>query len=136
MCPRGHLNASWSPTVENRNTAVIKIQFSLKESQPCSSRVHCPRAPRRMLTVHRQGHSLALHAARACETSAAYPADSARRAAIDGPLSQGTRAFGLRRAQYIGAANTALQHVLTAGAINFGRMGNWHMEKPLARTRV
>jgi transposase len=89
-----------------------------------------------MLTVCRQAHYLALHAARARETSAAYTAAYARRAGLEGTLSQGIRAFGLRRARYIGEAKTALQHVLTAVAINFVRMGNWLREKPLARTRT
>jgi hypothetical protein len=31
---------------------------------------------------------------------------------------------------------TAFQHIVTAAAINFMRMGNWLMEKPLAKTRL
>jgi hypothetical protein len=31
---------------------------------------------------------------------------------------------------------TALQHIVTAAVINFVRMGNWLMEKPLAKTRL
>jgi transposase len=135
-CPCGHLSASWTPTVDKRKNAVVQIQFSIKDCQPCPSRAQCTRAPRRMLTIRRQEHYLALQAARARETSAAYTADYARRAGIEGTLSQGTRAFGLRRARYIGEAKTALQHVLTAVAINFVRMGNWLMGKPLAKTRT
>jgi transposase len=89
-----------------------------------------------MLTIRRQEHYLALQAARARAASAAYTADYARRARIAGTLSQGTRAFGLRRARYIGAAKTARQHILTAMAMNFVRMGNWLMGKPLAKTRT
>jgi len=89
-----------------------------------------------MLTVRRQAHYQALHTARARETSAAYAADYARRAGIEGTLSQGTRAYGLRQARYIGEVKTALQHIVTAAAINFVRMGNWLMEKPLAKTRI
>ena len=89
-----------------------------------------------MLTIRRQEHSLALHAARARAASAADTADYARGAGIAGTLSQGTRAYGLRRARYIGEVKTALQHIVTAAAINFVRMGNWLMEKPLAKTRL
>jgi transposase len=60
----------------------------------------------------------------------------ARRAGIEGTLSQGIRAYGLRHARYIGEAKTPLQHVLTAAAINFVRIGHWLMEKPRARTRT
>jgi len=89
-----------------------------------------------MLTIRRQTHYQALHAARARETSATYTAEYARRAGIEGRLSQGTRAYGLRRARYLGEVKTALQHIVTAAAINFVRMGNWLMEKPLAKTRL
>jgi transposase len=135
-CPGGHLSASWTPTVDKRKNAVVQIQFSVKDCQPCPSRAQCTRAPRRMLTIRRQEHYQALHAARAREASAAYAADYARRAGIEGTLSQGTRAYGLRRARYIGEAKTALQHLVTAAAINFVRIAYWLMGKPLAKTRV
>jgi Transposase DDE domain len=136
ICPGGHPSSSWTPAVDNRSNEVVKIKFSVKDCQPCPSREHCTRAQRRTITVRRQEHHLALQAARARETSAEYTTEYARRAGIEGTLSQGTRAYGLRRARYIGEAKTSLQHVLTAVAINFVRMGNWLMEKPLARTRI
>jgi hypothetical protein len=36
----------------------------------------------------------------------------------------------------IGEAKTALQHILTAAALNVFRMATWLMEKPLAKTGV
>ena len=136
ICPGGHRSASWIPTVDNRHNEVVQMQFSMKDCQPCPSRAQCTRARRRMLTVRRQAHYQALHAARARETSAAYAADYARRAGIAGTLSQGTRAYGLRRARYIGEVKTALQPIVTAAAINCVRIGNWLMGKPLAKTRI
>ena len=53
-CPCGHLSASWTPTVDKRKNAVVQIQFSIKDCQPCPSRAQCTRAPRRMLTIRRQ----------------------------------------------------------------------------------
>jgi transposase len=135
-CPCGRLSASGTPTVEKRKTEVVQIQCSIKDCQPCPSRTQCPRAPRRMRTLRRQTPYQALHAARTRETSAASTAEYARRAGVEGTLSQGTRAYGLRRARYIGEVKTALQHVVTAAAITFVRMGNWLMEKPLAKTRL
>src|SRR3712207_9321385 len=46
----------------------------------------------------------------------------ARRAGIEGTLSQGVRAFGLRRSRYRGLARTHLQHVATAAALNLERL--------------
>ena len=47
------------------------------------------------------------------------------RAGIEGTISQGVRAFGLRRARYFGQAKTRLQHILTAAAINLVRLAAW-----------
>jgi transposase len=135
-CPGGYPSVSWTPAVDDRTHEVVKIKFSMKDCQPCAHRVHCTRAKRRTITVRRQDHHVAWQAARARETSAAYTTAYARRAGIEGTLSQGTRAYGLRHARYIGEAKTHLQHVLTAAAINFVRIANWLMKKPLAKTRT
>ena len=60
----------------------------------------------------------------------------ARRAGIEGTLSQGVRAFGLRRSRYRGLAKTHLQHVATAAAINLARLGDWFRAVPRAATRT
>jgi hypothetical protein len=112
------------------------MQCSIKACQPCPRRTPCTRARRRRLTVRRQEHYQALHAARARETSTAYTTEYARRAGIAGTLSQGTRADGLRRARYSGEVKTALQPVVTAAAINVVRLGHWLLGKPLAKTRT
>ena len=136
ICPKGCMSSSWTPTIDSRTNEVVKIKFSVKDCQPCPSRIDCTRAKRRTITVRRQDHHLALQAARTRETTEAYATEYARRAGVEGTLSHGTRAYGLRRARYIGEAKTALQHLLTAAAINFVRMANWLMAKPLAKTRV
>lgn len=41
----------------------------------------------------------------------------AKRAGIEGTISQAVYALGMRRCRYRGLAKTHLQHVLTAGAI-------------------
>lgn len=135
-CPGGYTSVSWTPAVDDRTHEVVKIRCSMKDCQPGASRVHCPGATRRTITVRRQEHHVAWQVARARETSAAYTTEYARRAGIEGTLSQGIRAYGRRHARYIGEAKTSLQHVLTAAAINVVRMGNWLMKKPLAKTRT
>lgn len=58
----------------------------------------------------------------------------ANRAGIAGTLSQGVRAFDVRRSRYIGLARTHLQHILSAVAINVVRVMAWltnpHPTKP------
>jgi transposase len=135
-CPNGNLSASWTSAIKPRNQEVVTIQCSKADCQPGANRADCTRAQRRTLTVRPQVYYEALQAAREREASPDYQAEYARRAGIEGPISQGVRAYGLRRARYVGEAKTSLQHAVTAAAINFVRMGNWLMGKPLAKTRT
>lgn len=58
------------------------------------------------------------------------------RAGVEGTLSQGVRAFGMRRSRYIGLAKTGLQQVCTAAALNAARIVHWLAGTPRAKTRV
>ena len=60
----------------------------------------------------------ALRAAREREKTDAYAEEYARRAGVEGTLSQAVRRCGLRRSRYVGLARTHLGHVLTATAVN------------------
>ena len=44
---------------------------------------------------------------------------------VEGTISQGVRAFGLRRSRYMGISKTPLQHLATAAAINLERVSDW-----------
>jgi transposase len=56
----------------------------------------------------------------------------AKRAGIEGTLSQGVRVFGLRHCRYIGLAKTPLQQVATAAAITLDRRAAWFVDRPRA----
>lgn len=60
----------------------------------------------------------------------------AKRAGIESTLSQGVRAFGLRRSRYIGLTKTHLQQVATAAAMNLDRLAAGFVDQPRAQTRV
>ena len=81
------------------------------------------------------GTSLALFEARECGKTEAFTEQYAARAGIEGTLSQGVRAFGLRRARYPGLAKTHLQHVLTAMTLNIARVLVWLSGDRPAQTR-
>jgi transposase len=136
ICPMGRPSLSWTPAVDRSNQAVIKIKFSMRDYQPCASRALCTRAARRTVTVRPQEQHLSLQAARQREQTATYKAEYAKRAGIEGTISQAVRAFGVRRARYRGAAKTHLQHVVTAAAINFVRVGAWLGGDRPAKTRL
>jgi transposase len=59
-----------------------------------------------------------------------------QRAGIEGTLSQGIRAMGLRQARYRGLKKTHLQHIATAAAINVGRVVNYLNDVPIGGTRL
>lgn len=58
------------------------------------------------------------------------------RAGIEGTLSRGVRAFGLRRSRHAGQAKTALQEVCTAVGMNALRVVRWLDGRPRAVTRT
>jgi hypothetical protein len=66
---------------------------------------------------------------------AAFKEQYAQRAGIEGTLSQGIRAFELRRSRYCGQPKTPLQHVLIGASLNFVRVGLWLADIPRAKTR-
>jgi transposase len=51
-------------------------------------------------------------------------------------MSQGVRAFDLRRSRYLGLPKTHLQHLAIAAAINLVRLIAWLDGDPLTPTRV
>jgi transposase len=136
ICPAGYASASWTPAVDRGHNEVIKIKFSAKHCQSCPSQAQCTRAKRRTITVRPHDQYLALQTARQRETTAEFREEYARRAGVEGTISQGVRACGLRRSRYIGKAKTHLQHVATAAAINVLRISNWIMDRPRERTRT
>jgi transposase len=139
-CPEGKTSLSWTPAVDKRTNAVVKIKFSSKDCRHCPSRAQCFRSAstkhaRRTLTIRPQTQYQALQAARQREHTADYAATYAWRAGVEGTLSRGVRTCGLRRSRYIGQARTHLGHVMTAVALNFLRLGEWLSGRPMAKTR-
>jgi transposase len=139
-CPQGHTSISWTPVIDNRKNEVIKIRFSTKDCQQCPCLASCThsasRAPRRLLTVRPQAQHQALQAARRRQQTPAFAKQYTLRQGIEATISQGVRAFGLRRSRYIGLDKTHLQQIGIAAAINVVRIVAWLDGDELAPTRV
>ena len=113
------------------------MQFRQGDCQACEARALCTRAKQaRYLRLPPREQHTALEAARARFSSDAGRDLYKRRAGIEGTLSQGVRAFGLRRTRYRGLAKTHLQHVAIAAAINVERLVAWFTGQPRAATRT
>ena len=116
---------------------MIRVAFAAADCTPCPVRADCTRAkaqPRGLTLQPREEHE-AIQAARARQATEGFAAQYARRAGIEGTISEGVRTVGLRQARYRGLAKTHLQHVATAAAMNLGRLANWLEDMPRAQTR-
>lgn len=138
-CPTGKTNKSWRHSVSRHGTPVIRARFSIRDCRPCPARQQCNR------TEHRQGRTItlqpraehtALQQARNDEASEEWQKQYSHRAGVEGTISQGVRAFGLRRCRYRGLDKARLQHQLTAAAMNLHRIDAWLTGTPRALTRV
>jgi len=101
------------------------------------SRAQCVSSSRsRALTIRERPAYEAAVSARQRQTTEAFKQSYARRAGIEGTLSQGGRIGDLRRTRYIGLPKTRLLHLLIATALNMVRIAAWLTEAPLAQTRT
>lgn len=137
-CPQGHLSRSWRETVNERDNQVIEVHFDRTVCAACVTRKDCTRSPRapRLLKLRPKAQHQALQAARVNQTTHEFQQAYAQRAGVEGTISQGTRAFDLRRSRYIGLAKTHLQHIATACAMNLSRLMAWFQQIPKAKTRI
>jgi transposase len=137
-CPQGKWAASWHERVEQDGSPYIVAAFRRQDCQACLARSLCTQAQQqgRQLRLPPQDQYEALTAARAWYASEEGIERYQRRAGVEGTLSQGVRAFGLRRSRYWGLAKTHLQHIATAAAINIDRIVAWLDERPRAQTRT
>src|SRR4051812_36281212 len=116
-CPQGKLSSAWKPYV-GRGEGYGLVSFAEAACSACPARPLCTRARRqpRRLRPHPRAEHEALTAARERLATKEGRRRHGRRAGIEGTLSRGVRAFGLRRGRYRGLARTHLQHVATAAA--------------------
>ncbi len=135
-CREGRTSSSWTPSSDRQKNPVIRIKFARTECRECPSREHCAgKESRRTLTIRPEEQYKALQAARERERTPEYAREYARRAGVEGTISQAVRALGARRCRYLGVAKAQLQQVLTVTALNLVRVANWLAEVPLAKTR-
>ena len=134
----GKTSVIWYPTHDNRGVPVINIRFAHSDCVACPQRAQCVSTSRsRALTIRDRAAYEAVALARQRQRTEAFKQAYARRAGIEGTLSQGVRLGDLRRSRYIGLPKVQLLHLLIATALNLVRTpAAWLAETPLARTRT
>lgn len=108
-CPCGRTSEHWYET-ETARGAMVRVVFAEADCAACPVRANCTRAKTtaRSLTMQPQTEHEAIQAARRRQQTAEFTTAYARHAGVEGTVSQGVRAFGLRRARYRGLAKTHL----------------------------
>jgi transposase len=139
-CPQGKTSTSWSWVSRKSHPELIKIQFSTTDCRSCPRLSDCVQTtgpyPRRSLVIRPQAQHAALQAARQRQRTETFQRTYALRRGVEATISQGVRAFDLRRSRYVGSSKTHLQHLAIATAINLIRLIDWLDGTPLAPTRV
>jgi transposase len=106
-CPQGHSSVTWTERTEQRSgRPIVAVQFATKTCRQCPVRAQCTHAEQmpRQVTVRPQAEHEALQQARLYQQTQAFRQEYAHRAGVEGTISQGVRAFGLRQARYLGLA--------------------------------
>jgi transposase len=138
-CPQGKQSISWTERLDAHDRPFIQVQFSQRDCTPCDHRARCTRiksSQARVLKLHPQPQHEAFKAAQAWFESDEGKRQYRRRAGVEGTISQGVRAFGMRRSRYRGLDKTHLQNVAIAAAMNVNRLVAWFDGRPRAQTRT
>jgi transposase len=137
-CPQGKVSVTWQAGRDRGGAPRMRAAFSRTDCGACAARALCTSAKdaRRTVYFHPRPEYEALNAARARMEDPAWQERYHVRAGVEGTLSQGVRAFGMRRSRYVGLAKAGLQQVCTAAGMNVLRVVHWLDGVPRARTRV
>lgn len=137
-CPEGKTSKKWTERPGYRGFNLVRAQFGKHDCLACPVRAQCTRAavnPRQLHFRPKEQHE-AIQATRKQQTTKEFQERYAKRAGIEGTISQGVRAFDLRVARYLGIEKTHLQHVITATAMNVTRLFQFQMEDTPFQPRI
>ena len=138
-CPQGKPSMTWFESQDHTDNIKVTVRFSKTDCQACDAQSRCTRSNSqgRNLRLHPRAQFDALQMAKKRFDSEEGKQLYAQRAGIEGALSQGVRAFGLRCSRcYRGLAKTHLQQVITAVTINLDRLAAWFDGRPQEKMRV
>lgn len=138
ICPEGKVSVGWTSGLDNAGRPRIHVRFGRGDCGNCPAQSLCTQSKekRRSIYFHPRPEYKALNKARQRMHEPAWKKKYRMRAGVEGTLSQGVRAFGMRRSRYVGLAKTALQQVLAAVGINVSRAVAWLNGQPHAKTRI
>jgi transposase len=138
ICPQGKTSVSWRARSSKAEAPRITAVFSRSDCGSCVVQQACTpaKAARRTIYFHPRPEYEALNAARKRMDDPEWQERYHVRAGVEGTVSQGVRAFGMRRSRYVGLAKTKLQHACAATAMNALRAVQWLAGVPHAKSRL
>ncbi|MEO8391659.1 MAG: IS1182 family transposase [Chloroflexota bacterium] len=135
-CPQGYTSNPWTMRDHRRNHTLTRVRFKRVECEPCPVHDLCTKHNRRSLSFHEQPLFELIQQRKQEQHTPEWRKLYGKRAGIEGTISQGVFALGMRRSRYRGLGKTHLQFLLTAAAMNLTRVLNWHNDKPRSKTPV
>ena len=137
-CPQSQKSTTWTPAIDNWGNSGVNVKFPSKACRACDFRHLCVKSKSepRKLRLRPQKEHQAIQAIRQQQNTEEWKERYNIRAGVEGTLSQGISAFGLRQARYRNLPKVRLQHIITAVGINVVRMVSWLNGISHATTRV
>lgn len=137
-CPQGNISKKWDVRQNKTGLDVVYARFDKKDCLACPVRSQCTRSAQspRQILFHQQERHEAIQATRKRQTTKEFQDRYAKRAGIEGTISQGVRAFDLRVSRYLGREKTHLQHLLIATAMNIVRLFQWYVGDTPSHPRI
>ena len=104
VCPGGHTSVQWRDAQSHRGTPVTRVRFAERHCGPCELRTSCTNAKSgRNLTLRPRAEHDILQQARVEQDTDHWRRRYGHRADVEGTISQGVQAFGLRRSATAGS---------------------------------
>jgi transposase len=127
ICPQGKRSYYWRLIHDGNGNPTTHIEFAAADCRTCPVRTDCTRSTRRgrQLNIRRQHTHQALQAARERQKKTDFKMQYAQRAGMEGTISRGVRACGLRRSRYVGETKTRLHELFIATGLNLARISAW-----------
>lgn len=123
ICPQGKTSVGWSQRLDRDQQETVIIRFAVATCRACPLHACCTTSSaERRLTVRPPNIQDALQARRDEQNTPQFQATYARRAGVEGTISQGVRTTRLRRSPYRGLPKTHLHHVAIASGLNLVRI--------------
>ena len=90
---------NWNPTIDQRENPVIRIKFAMRDGHTCAHRSDCTDGKRRCISIRPREQHEAMMLRRKRERTERFKEEYAKRAGVEGTISQGVRRCDIRHAR-------------------------------------